>query len=190
LFCAKSAEWYDIFLFISVADGRAEKHSDAPDALFFLGNYDMKFVLFFLNQDRYALSVAATREVNRLVNIRVVDKAPAYVLGLINLHGLITPLLNLKKLLHIKPSHIESHTKWIAVQYGNTSACLTVDKLERIIEIPRERLDDVPTLSTGPDTNCFKVKDSIISVLAAGNLLTDKQREIVAQIVHTFQSKE
>jgi purine-binding chemotaxis protein CheW len=153
----------------------------------------MRFLTFFLNQDRYAVSVAVTREVNRMVDIRIVPKAPEYVLGLINLHGLINPVLNLKELLNIKPSQLASHSRWIAVEHGGLSVCLAVDKLDRIRRITREKLYDIPTLSKGPQTeylqNCFKVEDKIVPVLAAGNLLADKEREVITHIVNTFNFK-
>ncbi len=107
----------------------------------------MKFITFFLNGERYAVSVAETREVNRMVDIRSIPKAPAYVLGLINWHGMITPVLNLKELLHINPSQLETHARWIAVKHDGFPICLAVDKLDRIRKIPREELDSTPNLS-------------------------------------------
>ena len=150
----------------------------------------MKFLTFFLNQNRFAVSVATTREVNRMVAIRTVPEAPAYVLGFIDLHGLLTPALNLKELIQIKPAHLEPNARWIAVKHGSLSVCLAVDKLDRIMNITARKTDHVPSLHDHPENkyfdSYFKIDDDIVPVLATGKLLATKEIGVVAGLREHF----
>jgi purine-binding chemotaxis protein CheW len=94
--------------------------------------HSIKVLTFFLNQDLYSAPVSDISEVNRMAGIRIVPKAPEYVMGLINLHGTIAPVLNLKSLLQIEPSKLAHNSKWIAARHKNTLVCFAVDKLDRI----------------------------------------------------------
>lgn len=150
----------------------------------------MKFLTFFLNQHRFAVSVATTREVNRMVAIRTVPEAPAYVVGFIDLHGLITPVLNLKELIQIKPAHLAPDARWIAVKHGSLPVCLAVDQLDRIMNITAGKTDQVPPLHDHPENkyfdSYFKIDENIVPVLATGNLLTNREVGVIEGLGEHF----
>jgi purine-binding chemotaxis protein CheW len=147
----------------------------------------MKLLTFFLNEERYAIPIAALSEVNRMVGIRIVPKAPAHVLGLLNLHGAIAPVLNLKKVLQITPWQPAPDAMWVAVKHHNLSVCLAVDKLGRIAAVPDDALADTPTLSKGADTRylgcCARMEEAIVPVLAVDELLEEKEKAVLAELL-------
>jgi purine-binding chemotaxis protein CheW len=149
----------------------------------------MKIITFLLNEERCAMPMTDISEVNRTAGIRIVPKAPDYVLGLINLHGAIVPILNLKRVLRIAPWQLAPDSMWIAVKHQSALVCLAVDKIGRIIEVPRQAIDEAPMLSKGPETKylkcCARIDGAIVPVLAVDNLLNEKESEVLAEIMNS-----
>src|SRR5690625_1913906 len=59
-----------------------------------------KLIAFLVNQNEYAISVDEVGSIERVLPITRVPSAPKYVKGVINLRGIITPVIDLKKKLH------------------------------------------------------------------------------------------
>jgi purine-binding chemotaxis protein CheW len=57
----------------------------------------MQFVLFSLDDGRYALRLSAIDRITRIVEITRLPKAPDMVLGLANLAGKIIPVLDIRR---------------------------------------------------------------------------------------------
>jgi purine-binding chemotaxis protein CheW len=148
----------------------------------------MKMLTFFLNAESYAIPMANLSEVNRMAGIRMVPKAPEYVMGLLNLHGAVTPVLNLKTVLQLTPWQPAPHSMWIAVKHHGISVCLAVDKLGRIMEVPCHALDETPTLTKGVETRylkcCARIEDAIVPVLAVDELLDQRESEALAELLN------
>jgi purine-binding chemotaxis protein CheW len=147
----------------------------------------MKMLTFFLNENSYAVPMADLTEVNRMAAIRIVPKAPDYVMGLLNLHGAVAPVLNLKRVLRLTPWQPAPHCMWIAVRHHGLLVCLTVDKLGRIMEVPSRALDETPALSKGIETRylkcCARIEDAIVPVLGIDHLLDETEREALAELL-------
>ena len=60
---------------------------------------DMLFLLFNIATDAYAIPADRVREVIPNVPLRACPAAPAYIAGLLNYHGKITPVVDLCRLL-------------------------------------------------------------------------------------------
>ncbi|MGD9007387.1 MAG: chemotaxis protein CheW [Desulfobacteraceae bacterium] len=148
----------------------------------------MKLLTFYLNEESYAIPVADLTEVNRMAGIRIVPKAPEYVVGLLNLHGAVAPVLNLKSVLQLSPWQPAPQSMWIAVKHHGIMVCLVVDKLDRIMEVPRRVLDETPTLSKGVETRylkcCARIENAIVPVLAVDDLLDEKKSEVLAKLLN------
>ena len=54
-----------------------------------------QFITFYLGEDSFGLDILLVREINRNMDITKVDRAPAYVRGLMNLRGQIVTVLDL-----------------------------------------------------------------------------------------------
>jgi purine-binding chemotaxis protein CheW len=123
-----------------------------------------------------------------MAGIRIVPKAPEYVVGLLNLHGTVAPVLNLKSVLQLTPWQPAPHSMWIAVKHHGLLVCLAVDKLGRIMEVPCRALDETPTLSKGVETRylkcCARIENAIVPVLAVDDLLDETESEVLAELLN------
>lgn len=56
---------------------------------------ERQFVTFYLGEDLFGIDILAVREINRNLDITIIDQAPGFVRGMINLRGQIVIVLDL-----------------------------------------------------------------------------------------------
>ncbi len=140
----------------------------------------LKVLTFLLNDQLHAAPVSDIAEVYRIVNLKPVENAPDWLLGLINLHGEATAVLNLKKVLSIEPSGFSHNAMWLAVKNGKSSVCLAVDKLHRMIDLDPKTINEIPILAESPDmkyVKCYaRLNNSPIPVLDVKAIISNNKR--------------
>jgi len=84
-------------------------------------------VLFLLDEQTYALQIEEVERIVRAVEIRPLPESPSYVPGIVNIHGRVLPVVDLR-LRFGQPTrdlHIEDH--FIIARTPTVSAVLPVD---------------------------------------------------------------
>jgi purine-binding chemotaxis protein CheW len=77
--------------------GRTAENRDAWDRSDGLHNGVLRLVLFLIEEQRYALSVAAVQRVLPMVAVSPLPHAPPITLGVINLRGAVVPVLDIRR---------------------------------------------------------------------------------------------
>ena len=143
---------------------------------------EVRMLTFFLNNDLYSVSVSDIREVNRLTKHRPVEKAPDWVLGVINFHGKTTLVFNLKKLLSIEPYNLDQKALWLAVENNGINFCLAVDRIGKFLNISSEIVDEMPARKNEYEFGSIKyyirINDSLIPVLDVKGILALSEKYI------------
>jgi len=91
-------------------------------------------VVFRLDEQRYALPLAAVERVVRAVAVTPVPKAPAIVLGVIDLQGRIIPVLHLRRKFQRPERPIQLDDQFVIVRTWQRTVALAVDQSEGVIE--------------------------------------------------------
>ncbi len=77
----------------------------------------MLFLLFRLGDDRYALEAGAVVEVLPLARLKQIPQAPAGVAGLLDLHGMPVPVVDLSLLALGRPARAVMSTRIVLIRY-------------------------------------------------------------------------
>ncbi|MBN1964870.1 MAG: chemotaxis protein CheW [Anaerolineae bacterium] len=97
-------------------------------------------VICALADRRYAIPVADLVEISALVRITPLPAAPPAVLGVINRHGRVIPLLDLRQCLGMTGAVLGLETLFVVVRGGpeqpDAAAGLVVDSVERVATLP------------------------------------------------------
>lgn len=88
-----------------------------------------KIVHFSLDQLRYALPVSDVLTVERAVEITPVSNAPVSVTGVINFHGAIIPVLDLRKIFGLPPREIRLEDRFIIARTSQRLVVLVADSV-------------------------------------------------------------
>lgn len=150
---------------------------------------DNKLIVFEINDNEYAISVQYVSAIEIVLPITRVPNAPRYVKGVINLRGVVTPVIDLKEKFHGRQTEFTDHTRIIVVYKEAVTVGFIVDGANDVIDIQAEQMEQPP------ETVDSEVVDYIEGVVKAQDrlfILLDME-QIIEQPEHTpslFNHKE
>ncbi len=89
-------------------------------------------VVFVLDEPLYALPLASVERVIRSVEITPLPKAPEIVYGVIDKHGQIIPVINLRKRFGLPERELTVHDRMIIAHSTKRTLALVVDSISDI----------------------------------------------------------
>lgn len=136
---------------------------------------EIQLVSFFLSGQEYALPISMVQEVITFVEPTKLPAAPAYISGIINLRGRVTPLVRLNDLLRLT-ARDEDRERFIAVcRHEGLQIGLIV---HAVATMYRVRAEDVEwnieaRLGVGGDhlAGLLKFQDKLIGIIAMDQLV-------------------
>jgi purine-binding chemotaxis protein CheW len=128
----------------------------------------VQFVVFAINNEEYAVPIAAVAEVVPSVDVIPVPGAPTYILGLMNLRGKVIPVLDLQKKFNIGISQPTAHQHIIVAESAqHTLFGVVVDYVEQVLKISDDKIKPVPEA----------VKDSISAEYIGGVIVITAEQD-------------
>ena len=95
-------------------------------------------VVFSLDDQRYALALARVQRSIRVVAMTPLPKAPAIVLGIIDLGGLVIPVIDIRMRFNHPPRDVRLSDHLIVATTGKRTVALLVDETKGVIEVAPE----------------------------------------------------
>lgn len=114
---------------------RAVDLAEAPDRDREVGEV-LTLVVLRLGADRYAVPIVAVREILRLGRVTPVSTAPAFVLGVINLRGVVMAVLDLRVFFGLEPGPVGQNGRVIIAEGCGMAVGLLVEQVEEIVDLP------------------------------------------------------
>lgn len=109
-----------------------------------------KILAFLVENNLYGLPLSSVERVLRIVAITPVPKAPAHVLGIINMHGSIIPVFNIRRLFGLPERETGIDEQIIITRTTRRRVALVADNVREIIELAENAIhssDILPSLS-------------------------------------------
>jgi purine-binding chemotaxis protein CheW len=97
----------------------------------------IRLVVFALDEQRYALHLAAVERILPLVEVTPLPKAPEIVLGVVNVHGAVVPVVNMRRRFRLPEIDGNPAHRLILAQTARRRVALVVDSSEGVIETNR-----------------------------------------------------
>jgi purine-binding chemotaxis protein CheW len=93
-----------------------------------------KVVVFRLAGRRYALPLVAVERIVRAVEVIPLPGAPLVVLGLIDMHGCVLPVISLRRRFGLHEREIEVSDQFLIAGTARRPVVLVIDEVEGVIE--------------------------------------------------------
>ena len=93
-----------------------------------------QFLVFILDEQRYALHLSTVETVVRAVEITALPKAPEIVLGVLNMQGRIVPVVNVRQRFRLAEREIALSDRFIIARTSRRVVALVVDSVQGVIE--------------------------------------------------------
>jgi len=105
---------------------------------------DEKVIVFQLKDEEFAVSVQQVGGIERMLPITRVPQTAEFVKGVINLRGVVTPVIDLRKRFDIEEIPYDESTRIILVHLDDMEVGLIVDAANDVIDIPEDAIEPAP----------------------------------------------
>ena len=134
-----------------------------------------QFISFAIDDDQYGVDIMSVREIKGWSEITHLPKQPEYVRGVLNLRGIMVPIIDLRcrfgqGLTNATPVHIV-----IIVQVGSRQVGLLADRVLDIVSIDAAKIQAVPRIAQASRVDFLSglvtVENAMIALIDLPNLL-------------------
>ncbi|MCU6795355.1 MULTISPECIES: chemotaxis protein CheW [Paenibacillus] len=130
---------------------------------------EMKVIVFALAHEEYGVEVEKVRTIERMQPMTRVPRTPEFVKGVINLRGVVTPIIDLRGRFGFAESDYTDNTRIIIVSVKEMEVGLIVDSANDVTDINTDNIDDPPEVVGGIKAKYLqgiaKIGDSRLLVL-------------------------
>jgi purine-binding chemotaxis protein CheW len=142
-----------------------------------------KYLTFQLGQEEFGIQVVKVREIMGLQDITAVPQTPAYVKGVINLRGKVTPVVDLRLKFGLPETEYTQRTCIIVVQVsggaGPMLMGIIVDSVSEVLNLTAADIEDTPDFGDGTATpfllGMAKTKGKVKILLEIDQVLTSQE---------------
>ncbi|MCB1737852.1 MAG: purine-binding chemotaxis protein CheW [Gammaproteobacteria bacterium] len=112
-----------------------------------------QFLSFYLADEEYAVNILEVQEIKGWQPVTRIPNAPPHVLGVINLRGIVVPVLDLRRRFDLPVKPVESATVVIVIHLKEArterTVGLVVDAVATVYDIGAEMVREAPDLGSG-----------------------------------------
>jgi len=162
----------------------------------------VQLVTFQVGAEEYGIDINAITEVVRPLKITPLPKMPAFVEGVINLRGVIIPIVDLRNRFELRTVKNDPRKMRMVITRGAVAASsgpsrgllgLVVDRVDEVIYVPKRDIDPAPEAAMGGNadfiTGMGKVGSRLIILLDITRILSREERAALAEAGRTEEEK-
>jgi purine-binding chemotaxis protein CheW len=105
---------------------------------------DIKLIVFQLNDKEYAIPVNHVQGIEKVEHITRVPGTEKFIKGVINLRGVITPIIDLRSRFGLDEENFTDSTRVIIVSVNDLEVGFIVDLANDVIDIPVASIEPPP----------------------------------------------
>ncbi|MGG4488952.1 chemotaxis protein CheW [Metabacillus idriensis] len=104
----------------------------------------MKMIVFQLNHEEYGISVDKVRSIEKIQTFTRVPGTEPFVKGVINLRGIVTPIIDLRTRFHLEQKPFTDSTRIIVASLDQFEVGLIVDAANDVIDLAMDEVEPAP----------------------------------------------
>jgi purine-binding chemotaxis protein CheW len=112
---------------------------------------EQKVIVFLLRDEEYAVPVHEVKSIERMQHITRIPRTSPFVKGVINLRGVVTPIIDLRTRFDLEESEYSDTTRIIIVSTGSIEVGLIVDAANDVIDLEADDVEPPPEVVGGVD---------------------------------------
>ncbi|OEG00422.1 chemotaxis protein CheW [Vulcanibacillus modesticaldus] len=146
-------------------------------------NEELKIIVFRIKNEEYGVDVKQVKSIERMEHITRVPNTPPFVKGVINLRGVVVPIIDLRKRLGIDQQEYNDSTRIIIVNVDEMEVGLIVDEANDVIDIPISSIEPPPKVVGGVESvylrGVAKISERLLVLLNLDQVLNpDEIRQL------------
>lgn len=110
---------------------------------------ELKVIVFALAHEEYGIEVERVKTIERMLPITRVPKTPAFIKGVINLRGVVVPVLDLRGRFGLSTVEPTENARIIIVAAAGLEVGFIVDSANDVIDIEEDAIEQPPEVVGG-----------------------------------------
>ena len=142
-----------------------------------------ELLTFTLGSEEYGIDILKVQEIRGYDAVTTIANAPAFIKGVINLRGIIVPIVDMRIKFNLGKVDYNQFTVVIILNLANRVMGIVVDGVSDVITLTPEQLKPAPEFGTSLDTQYITglgtVDDRMIIVMDIEKLMSSRDMELV-----------
>jgi purine-binding chemotaxis protein CheW len=134
-----------------------------------------EYITFRIGSQYYCIDIMSVREIRGWTPATTLPRAPGYVRGVINLRGVVLPIIDLADRLGFAATEPTARHVIIVAQTGKQIVGLLVDAVSDIIDIAADKLQPTPDIGSEAARSfvigVMAIEDRMISLIALESVM-------------------
>ncbi len=145
-----------------------------------------KYLSFEVKDEMYAMEILDVKEIIAMMKFTQVPKMPNFVKGVINLRGIIIPIIDMRLKFEMPELEYTDRTSIIIGIIDDDYVGFVVDRTADVLNINPEEMSPPPKFGTAIDTEFLKsmakTLNGVVMVVDIKKIFTEDEREAIASI--------
>ena len=147
-----------------------------------------EFLAFKLGAEEYGIDILRVQEIRSYEEPTRIANAPAFIKGVVNLRGVIVPIVDMRLKFNLEQVNYDNFTVVIVLNIGNRVVGMVVDAVSDVITLTPEQLRPVP------EFNSTIASDHLLAIGAVGQrmlilvdiekLMSSSEMGLIEQALH------
>jgi len=148
-----------------------------------LGDAAAQYLTFTLGREEYAVDILKVQEIRGYDAVTAIANAPSFIKGVINLRGVIVPIVDMRIKFHVGEATYDEFTVVIILNVLNRVVGIVVDGVSDVITLPPEQMKAAPEFGATLDTKYIKglgtVDERMIILVDIEKLMSSRDMELM-----------
>lgn len=105
-----------------------------------------EYVIFKLNREFYGIDIMNVENIEKIIPITRVPYTPSYVKGVVNLRGIVIPVIDMRERFGIESRAYTDENRVIIVNVKDYKIGMIVDASSEVLQLNTEDIDNAPSV--------------------------------------------
>jgi purine-binding chemotaxis protein CheW len=142
-----------------------------------------EFLTFTLGKEEYGIEILKVQEIRGYDAVTTLANTPEFIKGVINLRGIIVPIVDMRLKFHLGSAEYNQFTVVIILNVANRVVGMVVDGVSDVITLNPEQIKPAPEFGSAIDTKYVMglgtVDQRMLILVDIEKLMTSRDMELV-----------
>ena len=138
---------------------------------------------FKIGNEEYVIDILKVQEIIKPVDITPIPDSPDFIEGVINLRGVVIPIVSLRKRFNFGEAENEKDTKIIVTKIDGHFIGFLVDRVTEVLRIPSNLIEPTPPLISKIGSEFLagvgKLDDRLVIFIDIDKILSPEEKEAI-----------
>lgn len=117
------------------------------------GHNGGEFLAFRLGKEEYGIDILKVQEIRGYENVTRIANAPEFIKGVVNLRGIIVPIVDMRIRFDLGTPTYDQFTVVIILNLGSRIVGMVVDSVSDVTQLAPEQIKPAPEMGTALNTD-------------------------------------